>query len=119
MACFSGLGQVGWPLRKLDVLDSCQHWIYLPHLCPFVAVLTCCAGLYPFVELGLRDNVATDSKITSYALHQTLCTQAIVGPTYDQQPVFKFSTSPFANASHVGMPDEYKFPWVTVTFRRD
>ena len=31
------------------------------------------------------------------------------GPTTHQQPPFVWSTSPFANLSHVGMPDAFDF----------
>ena len=78
-----------------------------------------CQGVYPFAELSMRDHVGTDAKITSSTLHETLATVAISGPTYDQQPVFRFSTSPYANSSHVGMPDEYHFPWMTIEWHQD
>ena len=37
------------------------------------------------------------------------------GPTYDDQPVFVWSASPFANnTAHAGQPDRWEFPYVTV-----
>jgi hypothetical protein len=36
------------------------------------------------------------------------------GPTYDDQPIFKWSDFNFS-ASHVGQPDEWHFPWISVT----
>jgi len=38
------------------------------------------------------------------------------GPTYETQPVFQWSTSPFPERSHVGMPDRWEFPYVLVDF---
>lgn len=38
----------------------------------------------------------------------------ISGPTNDVQPTFKFSTSPFANIPHRGLPDEWDFPWYEI-----
>ena len=40
-----------------------------------------------------------------------LSTYAISGPTYDQLPVFQFSTSLFANMTREGVPDRFDFPW--------
>lgn len=37
------------------------------------------------------------------------------GPPYNGVPVFKWSTSPYNNTPHVGMPDVWQFPWVTFT----
>jgi hypothetical protein len=37
------------------------------------------------------------------------------GPTYDNQAPFTWSTSPFADTvPHVGQPDTWAFPWVTM-----
>ncbi len=38
------------------------------------------------------------------------------GPTYDIQPPFVWSTSPFADHSHVGQPDTWRFPYVNFSF---
>jgi hypothetical protein len=37
------------------------------------------------------------------------------GPPYDNVPVFQWSTSPYSNLPHNGMPDIMKFPWVNYT----
>ncbi len=61
------------------------------------------------------DNVGIDTKVTSYSLfHSGMASLAISGPTYDQQPVFKFSTTTLTGLSHLGMPDAWDFPWVYV-----
>jgi len=54
---------------------------------------------------------AIDVKATSSELHKTFQFVAINGPTYDQQPVFQWSTSGF-NDVPVGVPDRYDFPRV-------
>ena len=36
------------------------------------------------------------------------------GPTYDDQPVFVWSESPFPDVVHTGMPDRWEFPYVMV-----
>ena len=36
------------------------------------------------------------------------------GPTYDDQPVFVWSESPFPEQVHTGMPDRWEFPYVKV-----
>lgn len=66
-------------------------------------------GVYPFSALTQRDHAATDMKVTSYTLHKTLQMVAQAGPTYDQQPVFQWSTSPYASKSHEGHPDRFDF----------
>jgi len=71
-------------------------------------------GTYPIASWGFRDHCATDAKITSYALSKKFQVVAQSGPTYDNLPVFVWSTSPFANVSHVGHPDRWNFPWVVV-----
>jgi hypothetical protein len=54
---------------------------------------------------------AMDAKVTNADLCSKMQIDAISSPTYDQQPVFKFSTTPFT-FDHVGLPDEWKFPWM-------
>ena len=41
---------------------------------------------------------------------------AAAGPTWDDQPPFRWSTSDWANVSHVGMPDLAKFDPILVTY---
>jgi hypothetical protein len=58
-----------------------------------------------------------DCKYTTAAMmedRQSLRTVAQSGPTYDDQPVFEWSTSPFKDVPHVGQPDRWDFPWVVV-----
>lgn len=90
-------------------------------------------GVYPISALGQRDHAGIDAKVTSWAMMwgkqarggaaaaataggaTALTVRAQSGPTYDQQPVFVYSASPYANTtSHVGMPDVWQFPWVTI-----
>ena len=47
-----------------------------------------------------------------------MTTLAISGPSCVQQPVFKFSTTTLPGLSHVGMPDAWDFPWVTVNWAK-
>ncbi|CAI5972639.1 unnamed protein product [Closterium sp. NIES-65] len=74
-------------------------------------------GQYELPFLGLRDHAETDSKITGYhILQHSLAALAISGPTYDQQPPFQWSKSPFANVSHLGHPDLFLFPWLAIDY---
>lgn len=41
------------------------------------------------------------------------------GPTYDDQPVFVWSESPFPDVVHTGMPDRWEFPYVMVEWSTD
>lgn len=84
-------------------------------------------GVYPISALGHRDHAGIDAKYTTWAMTMgaaspltgqatpPLSTGAQSGPTYDQQPVFTFSGSDFG-LQHVGMPDAWNFPWVTITW---
>ncbi|KAF2069526.1 hypothetical protein CYY_009151 [Polysphondylium violaceum] len=57
-----------------------------------------------------------DCKVTSYSLLQQGKIYAIGGPTYQQQPVFQWSTSAFnLSVSHQGQPDVWKFDWFEYT----
>ena len=53
-------------------------------------------------------------QITSFSMSKTLSCLAVSGPTHDQQPVFQWSTSPFSNVTHLGMPDRWDFDAVTI-----
>ncbi|KAJ5074033.1 phospholipase b [Anaeramoeba ignava] len=68
--------------------------------------------LRPFGHLMKAGFGGLDSKIVSYESAQNMTVYAISSPTYDDQPVFKFSTCPFI-FEHVGLPDTYDFPWQT------
>uniref|UniRef100_A0A915E929 Phospholipase B-like n=1 Tax=Ditylenchus dipsaci TaxID=166011 RepID=A0A915E929_9BILA len=67
-------------------------------------------GTYPFPGMGHVNHGALDFKGTNYKLFKQFRFRAWSGPTYDQVPVFKWSSTDFAaNVSHVGHPDEWKF----------
>ncbi|CAI7880693.1 unnamed protein product, partial [Closterium sp. NIES-54] len=51
-----------------------------------------------------------------HMLQHSLAALAISGPTSDQQPPFQWSKSPFANVSHLGHPDLFLFPWLTISY---
>eukprot|EP00123_Amoebidium_parasiticum_P015329 comp22904_c0_seq1/m.36227 comp22904_c0_seq1/g.36227 ORF comp22904_c0_seq1/g.36227 comp22904_c0_seq1/m.36227 type:complete len:609 (-) comp22904_c0_seq1:44-1870(-) len=54
-----------------------------------------------------------DTKVTTWALARSMSAVAISGPTSVDQPVFAWSRSNYTESvSHVGLPDEYDFPWV-------
>jgi len=63
---------------------------------------------------GRSPSGAIDCKMVSLVdLREGEClTSAISGPTSDQQPVFAWSTSPYANTTHQGQPDVFNFPWL-------
>lgn len=68
-------------------------------------------GTYPFGALGHRSHGGTDMKVTNLKMASKLTFLAVNGPTYDQQPVFKWSEQDFANDTpHYGHPDAWKFP---------
>lgn len=71
-------------------------------------------GTYPFGALRQRPHGGTDMKVTSFGLFQQYELLAISGPTWDQVPVFEWSTSPYSNLSHIGHPDRWDFPTVHV-----
>lgn len=86
-------------------------------------------GRYPFPALGHRSHGATDMKVkhaifvsncrflqfTSSRLVNSLAFVAQSGPTFDQQPPFKWSTADFrASTPHAGHPDEWRFEPIRV-----
>ncbi|XP_039257816.2 putative phospholipase B-like 2 [Styela clava] len=73
-------------------------------------------GVYPFPALGPRAHGALDVKATSHSLQKSLSFVAECGPTHDQQPVFEWSKSPYANVSHLGMPDKFDFSPVLIVW---
>ena len=66
-------------------------------------------GTYPIPEEAHRLHGATDTKITSYRLYANDQVVAVAGPTWDQQPPFKWSTSGHVGNRPLGHPDEFKF----------
>ncbi|XP_022780516.1 putative phospholipase B-like 2 isoform X1 [Stylophora pistillata] len=72
-------------------------------------------GSYPFGFLGHRNHGGTDCKVTSYELfNKTLSCMAVSGPTHDQQPIFKWSTSGWKRP--MGHPDAWNFEPIMVNF---
>lgn len=77
------------------------------------------SGVYAISALGHRDHAAVDIKMTNWAnmdpFHTFTIAQA--GPTYDQQPAFAWSTTTpdIAQLTHLGMPDLWQMPYVTVS----
>ena len=67
-------------------------------------------------DVTQQDEGGIDMKYTTAQLMkgEGLSAVAQSGPTYDDQPVFVWSTSPFVNTSHVGQPDRWEFPYVAV-----
>nr|KAF6467120.1 phospholipase B domain containing 2 [Rousettus aegyptiacus] len=71
-------------------------------------------GSYPFQALSQRSHGGIDVKVTSMALAKALRFLAASGPTWDQLPPFRWSTSPFSGLLHMGQPDLWKFSPVEV-----
>ena len=61
--------------------------------------------------VGQLDEAATDAKIASWSAMKEKYGFLIAGPPYENLPPFRWSTSPFSNLTHLGMPDEMKFDW--------
>lgn len=66
-------------------------------------------GVYPNPVLGQRNHGATDVKVTSSTLVKSLGLVAECGPTHDQQPIYQWSKSPYANSPHEGHVDRFDF----------
>ena len=73
-------------------------------------------GTYLLPFLGHRLHGATDYKGTNVELMKELAMRAISGPTSEQQPPFRWSTSDWKDAPHYGIPDLVEYPEVTVRF---
>lgn len=65
-------------------------------------------GDYGIPAIFYRPVGAIDVKLTNSAMAASLDFIAVNGPTNDQQPVFKWSTSGFKD-SHLGQPDTFNF----------
>jgi hypothetical protein len=78
-------------------------------------------GKYPFDALGHRDHGATDMKMTSLSMMQSLEFIAISGPTWSEQDgiePFVWSKADFGNTTkHFGLPDKAQFRPVHVTWQ--
>lgn len=57
---------------------------------------------------------AVDAKITTARMAAAqIRTLVQSGPTYDQQPPFTFEAPQWSKLARAGVPDTFKFPWVT------
>ncbi|XP_026199967.1 putative phospholipase B-like 2 [Anabas testudineus] len=73
-------------------------------------------GTYPFGALEQRSHGGTDMKMTSYEMYRAYGMVAVSGPTWDQVPVFQWSTSPYKDLIHMGHPDIWAFKPIKVTW---
>ncbi|KFQ59205.1 Putative phospholipase B-like 2, partial [Pelecanus crispus] len=71
-------------------------------------------GPYPFTALRQRCHGGTDMKVTSWGMAPTFGLVAVSGPTWDDVPPFRWSTSPCSTLLHMGHPDLWTFPPVKV-----
>lgn len=63
-------------------------------------------------------NGGIDAKVTNRCLFRSMQTQAISGPTHDNQAVFKWRDTGgdvFPGWPHMGLPDVWDFKWVQMT----
>ena len=70
----------------------------------------------PCPGLARLDEAGIDAKVTNLYLMTTGPPISIVqnGPTFDSQPPFVWSTSPFASVPHEGQPDKWDFLWAYI-----
>ncbi|XP_017269074.1 putative phospholipase B-like 2 [Kryptolebias marmoratus] len=73
-------------------------------------------GTYPFGSLTQRSHGGIDMKMTSYEMYKEYSMVAVSGPTWDQVPVFQWSTSPYKDLVHMGHPDIWNFKPINVTW---
>uniref|UniRef100_A0A6G1RE91 Phospholipase B-like n=1 Tax=Hypotaenidia okinawae TaxID=2861861 RepID=A0A6G1RE91_9GRUI len=71
-------------------------------------------GTYPFPALRQRCHGGTDMKVTSWGMAPTFGLVAASGPTWDDVPPFRWSTSPCSDLLHMGHPDLWTFPPIKV-----
>ncbi|XP_017686845.1 PREDICTED: putative phospholipase B-like 2 [Lepidothrix coronata] len=71
-------------------------------------------GTYPFPALRQRCHGGTDMKVTSSGMVPSFGLVAASGPTWDDVPPFRWSTSPCSSLLHMGHPDLWTFPPVKV-----
>ncbi|XP_077534359.1 putative phospholipase B-like 2 [Haemaphysalis longicornis] len=85
----------GWPLES----DNCS-----------VLTRTHYASMSPRLDISrLTATGATDMKVTSYSLFQSLEFIGIAGPTSQGVEPFVWSRSPFSSYQHFGQPDVWDF----------
>lgn len=70
-------------------------------------------------DIAFQNEAGIDAKYTSAAQtrRQKMEGWAQNGLTHDDQPPFVWSTGPFANHSHVGMPDTAAFDWTLMAWK--
>ncbi|XP_015733652.1 putative phospholipase B-like 2 isoform X6 [Coturnix japonica] len=71
-------------------------------------------GTYPFAALHQRCHGGTDTKVTSFGMARSFGLVAASGPTWDDVPPFRWSTSPCSHLLHMGHPDLWRFPPIKV-----
>ncbi|KAM7034381.1 putative phospholipase B-like 2 [Acridotheres tristis] len=71
-------------------------------------------GTYPFPALRQRCHGGIDMKVTSSGMVPAFGLVAVSGPTWDDVPPFRWSTSPCSSLLHMGHPDLWTFPPVKV-----
>lgn len=59
---------------------------------------------------------SSPAQLTSYGMFRDYAMMAVSGPTWDQVPPFRWSTSPYKDLMHMGHPDLWKFKPVKVTW---
>jgi hypothetical protein len=67
-------------------------------------------GTYPFSALEHRNHGGIDMKLTSHSMMGSLEFISVAGPTYDNQPPFRWSEADFGKTTpHLGQPDLFMF----------
>lgn len=74
-------------------------------------------GTYPFSALGRRAHGGTDAKVVNSTLFWKQEFWAVSGPTWDDQPPFRWSTSGFDDVRHAGHPDLWNFEPILARWR--
>lgn len=104
-------------------METCRH-LNISNCFPAYTAENCMAtrgdlnsanGVYAIGAFGQRNHVATDAKILTRDTVKAVGAYAVCGPPGGRDnadtPDFKFSTSPYANLPHLGIPDVPNFPW--------
>ena len=76
-------------------------------------------GTYILPLFGSIPSGGIDYKGTNYSLMKKLGMRIAAGPTWEQQPPFRWSTSYWPDISHEGMADLQQFDEVSVIFEDD
>ncbi|VUZ53168.1 unnamed protein product [Hymenolepis diminuta] len=71
-------------------------------------------GSYPLPFLGYRLHGSTDVKLVNLAMVRSLSMIAVAGPTYDQVPVFEWSSAWPDKSRPLMHPDRWDFPPVVI-----